>query len=138
MKLTKEVTRRPALAAAGHIGRAKIGNDRDANPGGDHRAFPRLPGHGNPTSQEALQLTLMKDGLAVATDKLGFNSELALLRENRVGVKFSQKKIQARQIGDTGLRGVHRREHCRADGLRIWEVGMPKQLQVQSGDDLSL
>ena len=74
----------------------------------------------------------------MTTDKLGFNSELAQGGENRVGVKFSQKKIQARQIGDTRLRGIHRREHRRADGLRIREIGMPEQLQVQSGVDLSL
>ncbi len=40
------------------------------------------------------------------------------------GVEFGQQKIQAGEVGDAGLLGVHRLQDRLSDGFRVWVFGL--------------
>ena len=77
-EVIEEGNERGAFASGGHVGGAEIGNDRDADTGGDYRAFAGLPGDGHVSAQKSRRLALVVESLAVASDQVCFQAETAL------------------------------------------------------------
>ena len=117
-----------ALAAGGHVGRAEIGHDGDADPRGDHRAFSGLPGDGQFAAQEFCRLALVVERLPVAADEFYFHAETALGGKDGFGVEFGQQKIQAGQVGDAGL--TRRSSLAGPLGGRLSGMGIRPGLQI--------
>ena len=115
-QVVEEGNQRRAFASGGHVGGAEVGDDRNADAGGDHRAFSGLPGDGQVASQKFRGLALVVESLAVAADQFCFQAETALGGEYGLGVEFGQQEIQTRQIGYADLLGVHGFA-ARLDGL---------------------
>ena len=130
-QVVEEGNQRRAFASGGHVGGAEIGDDRDADTGGDHRAFSGLPGDGQFAAQEFRGLALVVESLAVASDQFCFQAEAALGGEYGFGVEFGQQEIQTRQIGYAGLLCVHGFQHGLADFFRVWVFGLGQEFECE-------
>ena len=71
-QVVEKGNQRRAFASGGHVGGAEVGDDRDSDAGGKHRAFSGLPGDGQVASQKFRGLALMVESLAVASDEFCF------------------------------------------------------------------
>ncbi len=106
-QVIEEGNQRRAFASGGHVGGAEIGDDRNADTSGEHRALSGLPCDGQLAAKKFRRLALMIESLAVAADQFCFQVETALGGEEGFGVEFGEQKIQAGQIGYAGCFRVH-------------------------------
>ena len=128
-QVVEEGNQRRAFASGGHVGGAEIGNDRNSDTGGEHRAFSRLPGDGQVSSEKFLGFALVVESLAVAADQFCFQAETALGGEYRFGVEFGQQEIQPGQVGYAGLLCVHGFQHGLTDFFRVGVFGLGQEFE---------
>src|SRR6185437_8495495 len=124
---------RGAGSSSGHIRRSKIGDNRYLGARRNHRCFAGLPSGADAPSEKRRARLLVIEGLPMAADEIEFGDFVSLSRRvHRIRITFSQKKVEARQLGDGCSLRVHGCEYGLAHRARVVKMFMRNEIEMKA------
>ena len=119
-----------SVSADSHIGWTKIGDDGSSETCCKHRAFAGLPRRRDGVPKKIGGCALVIKSLTVATDEIDVDLLILGSLGDCLGIKLTEKKVQACKIGDTCGTRIHSGEYCLAH--RVWVIEMFVHEQPQT------